>query len=192
MHRYFQKCGIFSALTAGLLLTQATQIHAAGSASATVNFSATLTGGSCSVMVDRATIQFDSISSSTIIAAGESGIDPQLLTLSFSDCAGAGGLVPKLQVSGDSFSAGIPLFRNNEGTTDYSKGYGIRLVQQGQNNAIDNLDKLILATAEEPIEILENRPLTLEARLSCGSCVTGVNLRGGTLNATVTFRFVYE
>ncbi|WP_127959445.1 fimbrial protein [Serratia microhaemolytica] len=181
-----------SAIAAGLLLSVTHNVQAAGSSSATVNFSATLVGGTCNVTVDRVTIPFDSVSSSVIIAAGQTGIDPQLLTLSFSDCAGSGGLIPKIQVSGTTITAGIPLFRNNNAASDYSQGYGIRLVQQGQNTAINHLDKLALADINEPISVLESRPLTFEARLSCGSCTPGPGLTGGNLNATVTFQFVYE
>ncbi|WP_226721514.1 fimbrial protein [Yersinia intermedia] len=174
----------------GLLLGFAINAQA-GSTGTTINFAATLVGGTCQIAVDRTTIPFDPVSSSEVIREGVNGIAPQLLTLSFSDCSGWG-LTPKIQVSGTTITSGIPLFRNDNAASDYSQGYGVKLVQQGQTTAIANLDKLTVGTANTQISALNSQPLTFEARLSCGSCTSGPGLKGGNLNATVTFQFIYE
>lgn len=177
-------------LCTGLIVGLSTTAQA-GSAGATVNFAATLVGGSCQVAVDRTTIPFDPVPSSAVIGAGINGIDPQLVTLTFSGCSGWG-LIPKIQVSGNTFIAGIPLFRNADAASDYSQGYGVKLVQQGQSTALASQDKVILGNADTQLSTLNSQSLTFEARLSCGSCTAGPGLHGGNLNATVTFRFLYE
>lgn len=177
-------------LCAGLLLGLTTTAQA-GSTGATVNFAATLVGGTCQIAVDRTTIPFDPVPSSVIIGAGVDGIDPQLLTLTFTDCSGWG-LTPKIQVSGTTLMAGIPLFRNANAASDYSQGYGVKLVRQGQTAALASLDKVTVGTADTQLSTLNSQSLTFEARLSCGSCTPGPGLNGGNLNATVTFQFLYE
>ncbi|WP_127960190.1 fimbrial protein [Serratia microhaemolytica] len=181
----------FPAITAGILLAISAGAQAAGSAAATVNFSASLVGATCDVNVDRANIAFGSVSSTVIIPAGTAGIDPQLFVLSFSNCASSG-VIPKIRITGPTITSGIPLFRNSSADPNYSQGYGIRLVQQGQNTVLGNLDEIALAAASDPITDLYSNPLTLEARLSCGNCTAGPTLHGGALTATVTFQFVYE
>ncbi|WP_447885636.1 fimbrial protein [Serratia fonticola] len=181
---------LFTLVFAGLLLGLVSNAGA-GSAGTTVNFAAKLVGGTCQIAVDRTTIAFTPVSSSVVKGAGVDGIDPQLLTLSFSDCAGWG-LTPKIQVSGTTITAGIPLFRNVNAASDYSQGYGVKLVQQGQATAISSLDKLTVGSANAQLSALNSQSLTFEARLSCGSCTPGPGLSGGNMNATVTFQFIYE
>ncbi|HBY5878425.1 TPA: type 1 fimbrial protein, partial [Klebsiella pneumoniae] len=83
-------------MLSGMLFALTTSVYA-GSSSTTVNFSATLVGGSCQISVDRPSITFSPVSSSTVIAAGGDGIDPQLFSMTFSDCSGWG-LTPKVQI----------------------------------------------------------------------------------------------
>lgn len=180
-----------STLVCAALLLGLTRNVQAGSAGATVNFAATLVGGTCQIAVDRTTIPFSPVSSSVVKEAGVDGIDPQLLTLSFSDCAGWG-LTPKIQVSGTTITAGIPLFRNANAASDYSQGYGVKLVQLGQISAIASADKLTVGSADTQLSALNSQSLIFEARLSCGSCTPGPGLSGGNMNATVTFQFLYE
>ncbi len=58
-------------MLSGMLFALTTSSVYAGSSSTTVNFSATLVGGSCQISVDRPSITFSPVSSSTVIAAGE-------------------------------------------------------------------------------------------------------------------------
>ncbi len=177
-------------ISAGLLLGIITTAYA-GSAGTTINFSARLVGGTCQIAADRTSIPFSPVSSSTIIGAGTDGVDPQLLTLSFSGCSGWG-LTPKVQVQGTTITAGIPLFRTDNQTSTYSQGYGVKLVQQGKTAALANLDKVTVGSPEDQLNTLNGQLLTFEARLSCGNCTPGSGVRGGDLNATVTFQFLYE
>ncbi len=177
-------------MLSGMLFALTTSVYA-GSSSTTVNFSATLVGGSCQISVDRPSITFSPLSSSTVIAAGGDGIDPQLFSMTFSDCSGWG-LTPKVQIKGNTFTSGIPLFRNDNAASDYSQGYGVKLVQQGQMAAIANMDKLIVGTADQQLNTLNGQTLNFEARLSCGNCTAGPSLKGGNMNATVTLQFIYE
>lgn len=177
-------------MLSGILFALTTPAYA-GSSSTTVNFSATLVGGSCQISVDRSSITFSPVSSSTVIAAGVDGIDPQLFSMSFSGCDGWG-LTPKVQIKGNTFTSGIPLFRNDNAASDYSQGYGVKLVQQGQTTAIENMDKLVVGTSDQQLNTLNGQVLNFEARLSCGNCTAGPSLKGGNMNATVTLQFIYE
>lgn len=162
----------------------------AGSAGTTVNFSATLVGGSCQISANQTSFTFPLVSSSTVIAAGTDGIDPQLFSISFSGCDGWG--APKVQIKGNTFTSGIPLFRNESAASDYSKGYGVRLIQQGKTAAIGNMDKVVAGVPDQEFSSLNGQELNFEARLSCGNCTPGPSLSGGNMNATVTFQFIYE
>lgn len=177
-------------ISLSLLLCFATKIQA-GSASAVANFTAAVRGGTCEVALDKTTIQFGTVSSSGIIAAGTDGVSPQNLTLSFSNCAGWG-LTPKIQVAGTTITSGISLFRNNSAAIGYSQGYGVRLVEAGQTTVINDQDKLTVGNATDFLTVLDQSSVTFEASLSCGSCTAGPGLHGGNLNATITFQFLYE
>ncbi len=56
-------------MLSGMLFALTTSVYA-GSSSTTVNFSATLVGGSCQISVDRPRDHILPVSSSTVIAAG--------------------------------------------------------------------------------------------------------------------------
>lgn len=182
---------IFSFILLSGVLAGFTSSAYAGSAGTTVNFSATLVGGSCQISVNRASITFSPVSSSTVIAAGTDGIDPQLFSMSFSGCDGWG-LTPKIQIKGNTFTSGIPLFRNDNAASDYSKGYGVKLVQQGKTTALGDMAKVVAGTPDQQLSVLNGQTLNFEARLSCGNCTPGPSLSGGNMNATVTLQFIYE
>ncbi|MGJ5719053.1 fimbrial protein [Morganella sp. B601] len=184
-------CVLFTVICGGGLPGLATVAQAAGSADTTINFSATLVGGSCKVAVDNKDITFDPVSSAAVIAAGENGIDPRSFTLSFLGCNGWG-LTPKIKISGTTITSGIPLFRTSDTESGYSQGYGVKLTQQGENTAISDQSVITLGEKTAQLNLLESKPLTFEARLSCGSCTPGTGLSGGNLKAAVTFQFLYE
>ncbi|WP_235895009.1 fimbrial protein [Yersinia rochesterensis] len=172
----------------GLLLTPlCTQ---AGSTTATVNFTATFVNGTCQIAVDRPTIDFGSISASDIVASGSSGEGLQQFTVSFFDCSSATGLTPKLKVTGTSFKSGITLFRNTNVANDYSQGYGVRILRQGQTTPITDGGVFTLGTKTTQLSDLNGTSLVSDVSISCGDCSQA--RKGGNLNATVTFQFIYE
>ncbi|MFC0226308.1 fimbrial protein [Serratia aquatilis] len=165
----------------------------AGKSSIPLNFSATVVAGTCDISVSPTTIDWGTVSSSDIKQAGESGLEPRDLAVSYASCAGYG-IQPKLKVIGTTLSAGIPLFTRTSGNTDESAlGYGVRLVNKSSpQTALGDGDMVNVGTPETLLSELNGTQTPFQASLSCGNGCSNSTLHGGTLNATVTFQFFYE
>jgi len=166
--------------------------------SAVFHFTAAFVGGSCDITAPSS-IQFNNgnpFSSKDI--EEHIAVTSESFELTLSKCEGAG-LTPSIKVSGPQTSDfGEPLFLNVGGPTD-AKGYGILLATKGNGIFSPNLnlaaDGTILAkenwSIDEQLSTVNNSKIPMTAALTCGDC-NYASRRGGDLNATVTFDFVYD
>lgn len=166
---------------------------AAGQSSIPLNFSATLVAGTCDITVTPTTIDWGTVSSSDIKQAGEVGVEPRTLAVNYARCTGYS-IQPKLKVTGTILSAGIPLFtRTNGSTGDNALGYGVRLVSgSSPETALSDGDTVNVSLPGVALSELDGTQTPFQASLSCGNACSTSTLYGGTLNATVTFQFLYE
>ncbi|WP_422527512.1 fimbrial protein [Serratia fonticola] len=189
---YKQRLSVTLALLAPVLLLW-NSLCTAGQSSIPLNFSATIVAGTCDITVSPTTIDWNTVSSSDIKQAGETGIAPRDLAVNYASCTGFG-IQPKLKVTGTILSAGIPLFTRTNGNGDDSAlGYGIRLVDKASpQTALGDGDTVNVGTPETLLNGLNGTQTPFQASLSCGNSCSTSTLHGGTLNATVTFQFLYE
>ncbi|EMO4162616.1 fimbrial protein [Morganella morganii] len=186
------KLNIFPLVLFFLLFTEVN----AGNNSQIVNFNATFYGGSCEVSAPGEIQLGDGIPVSNDSIPGDKRYKQFNVTLS--GCQGYF-MAPKLSVSGNIItgSGGVRLFADSTSTT---KGYGVRLATDGNARFTANSNTAvngIINASNWPLEGsdnigLLNGPLEFKGYLSCGTCIQGVNLQGGELRATITFKFLYD
>ncbi|QKJ52003.1 hypothetical protein G9396_20100 [Providencia rettgeri] len=163
----------------------------AGSQTLPLNFKLTLQRGTCDISISKPSIIFADTIWKDIVKAADSGVTPQKFSIMFSgkSCAYSG-ITPKLRVVGTTITQGTTtLFRNN--VTTGSVGFGVRLKEDKVNGAVLANGSVISLTpvAGQPNKLTD---LKLEAALSCGTCQEGTGLKAGTVNATITYQFLYE
>ncbi|HDC4393718.1 TPA: type 1 fimbrial protein [Enterobacter cloacae] len=165
----------------------------AGQSSTPLSFTATFVAGTCDITVTPTVVDWGMVSSSDIRNAGEAGVQPRDLAVGYTNCTGYG-KSPKLLVSGTTMSAGIPLFTRTDGAgNDHASGYGVRLVYSATpQTAIGDGDSVAVGNPGALLSELDGTQTVFQASLSCGSRCNEPGLHGGTLNATVTFQFLYE
>ncbi|MFB6328420.1 fimbrial protein [Pantoea deleyi] len=167
-------------------LTVSTQARAV-----TLNFSATLTDGTCTLSLDKSTLSLGTVSLSQLRPNNLAA--PQPFILSVQDCTGSGSstLKPAVTVTGTgSFQDGKWLFRNSASTTnagvlviqsvsepDYSK-------HEVRDNSVISLGNLG--------EIPADQHMTFYAGASCGGSSGCASVRTGELTATLMFTFAYQ
>lgn len=162
----------------------------AGSGETILYFSAKFIASSCDVSVTKSNISFSPATFSEIKSAGSMGFEPQNFTLKFAKCQGQGA-TPKIQIKGNNFISGITLFRDNSTASNYSKGYGIKLVKKGSNTALKNLEKISIGSLSQDLSKNPPTSLDLTASLSCGTCDKS-SVNSGVIKSVVTFQFIYE
>lgn len=165
----------------------------AGQSSTPLTFTATFDAGTCDITVSPVSIDWGTVSSSDIKQAGAAGMQSRDLAVSYANCTGYGSQ-PKLKVTGTTLSAGIPLFARTDGvSSDNAQGYGVRLVSNATPlTALGDGDAVSIGTPGALLSGLNGTQTPFQASLSCGNNCSAATLHGGTLNATVTFQFLYE
>lgn len=184
---------MFIPFITGMALLMWATFCVAGQSTTALSFSATFMAGTCDITVTPSSINWGSVSSSDIKLAGEAGVEPRDLAVSYTNCTGYG-RVPKLKVSGTTMTAGIPLFTRTEGAgSDYALGYGVRLVSNSApQTPLGDGDTVNVGTPGERLSELESTQTAFQGRLSCGNNCDAPSLHGGALSATVTIQFLYE
>ncbi|CNI73534.1 fimbrial protein [Yersinia intermedia] len=165
----------------------------AGQSTTPLTFTATFVAGTCDITVSPVSIDWGTVSSTDIKQAGETGTQPRDLAVSYANCTGYG-VQPRLKVTGTTLSAGIPLFTRTDGVgSDNALGYGVRLVSSATpQTALGDGDSINVGTPGALLNTLDGTQTPFQATLSCGNNCGDPTLRGGALNATVTFQFIYE
>lgn len=179
------------AVLTGVALLLWSTLCLAGQSSTPLTFSATFLAGTCDITVIPSTVDWGSVSSSSIRLAGKAGTASRDLTVRYAKCSGYG-RAPRLSVIGTTLKAGIPLFTRTDGAPGSARGYGVRLVSaEATTTALGNGDSISVGTPGDPLSKLEKTETVFQASLSCGDCSTP-DLHGGALSATVTFQFLYQ
>lgn len=157
----------------------------------TLNFSATLTTGTCTFSVDKSTVSMGVSSLSRMPAS--TLIKVQSFTLFVSGCVGSDPvLTPVIHVTGDGFNqAGKWLFRSADST---STGLGIMLVKgsgvPGYDSPEVKHDDTIDLAPKGTVPADQNH--TFYAGLTCGTATTCSSATPGTINARVLFALDYQ
>ncbi len=183
MPRYLKS--ILPVAFAGVLVVS-TQVRAV-----TLNFSATLTDGTCTLSLDKSTLSLGTVYLSQL--RPNSLAAPQPFVLSVQNCTGSGSstLKPAVTVTGSgSFQDGKWLFRNTASTTNA----GVLVIQsvsvpdysqpEVQNNGVISLGNLGDVPADQQ--------LTFYAGASCGGSSGCASVTTGDLTATLMFTFAYQ
>lgn len=161
---------------------------------ASTNITANIVGGSCDIAAPAtvAIMNGDPIPAENITTSSTISGD---FDLTLSGCQGFG-LTPAITIEGDvEDESGTDLFVSSSST---SLGYGILLSTAGNTNFQPSTN---LATSKNITAVTKswgttvasslNGTLPLKATVSCGTC-TSTSLQGGTLNASLTFEFLYQ
>lgn len=179
----------------GLLTLSFSFINHIFAANQTVNFSALIAyEGSCEIKVPEP-IKFNN-GEAILPSVIESSAPEKTVDLTLSKCQGIG-VKPKIGLSGTSTAEyGPELFRDPVAST--AVGYGILLRTNGNSTfqANSNLakNKAILAVPDWSSDTsltTINGKLPLIATLTCGDCNFDRRM-GGSLEANITFEFLYE
>ncbi|WP_114194426.1 fimbrial protein [Edaphovirga cremea] len=158
-----------------------------------LNFSATLTPGTCTFSLDKSTLVLGSLSLSQLQPATLLVTRP--FTLIVQDCSGTdASLTPVVNVSGDGITRDSKwLFRSGDSS---ASGVGVMLVNKStppsySDTEIKNGDGIPLAgVGVDPL----NQNLTFYAGVTCGgsSGCASAQLGAGTLTARVLFNLAYR
>ncbi|MEQ0826338.1 fimbrial protein [Enterobacter dykesii] len=156
-----------------------------------LNFSATLTNGTCSLSLDKSTLPLGSLSLSALTPAQLVNAKP--FTLSVTDCTGGEGgtLTPVVVVSG----AGVRqdnrwLFRNS----DSAEGVGIMVIKSNTPPAHSQSEIMsgtaIQLAAAGKIPVTQSH--TFYAGATCVSTTSCAKATTGAVTASLTFTFAYQ
>lgn len=165
-------------------------LASAGVPAVTVNFSAKLTDGTCTVRLDKSTLSLGTVSPSQL--QPDSLVTAQPFTVTVEQCTGLGRgtLRPALTVTGPGgFTGGRYLFRDYSATTSA----GVLVIQSASSpdysmTEVQNNSEISLAT---PGNVPRDQQLTFYAGVSCGGKDSCASVRPGTLSATLMFSFAY-
>ncbi|HEM8878573.1 TPA: fimbrial-like protein [Providencia stuartii] len=183
-------------ITSMLLLTSVLGISLTGypaiaAQTTTTTITASIVGGACDISVPPS-VPFGEVQAVDII--NENGIS-EMFDIKLDACNGYG-LTPSIKVTGDiDSSSGEDLFIT---PTSTSQGYGVLLSTAGNTYFAqnDNLAKNDTISAKgndwntKFASVLDGT-IPMKATLSCGECVD-TKLKGGALNASITFSFLYQ
>ncbi|CAM4293848.1 fimbrial protein [Serratia silvae] len=158
----------------------------------TLNFSATVVEGTCSLSLDKSVLQLNDTSQARL----GSGvlINPQPFILKADNCSGVAGgsLQPVITVNGDGVTQdGKWLFRSSDSTAG---GAGVILVQSSNtpsysNTEVKPADAFPLAgVGQIPVD----KELPFFAGISCGGSTGCATVKTGTVTARITFTFAYR
>ena len=157
----------------------------------TLDFSAVLTNGTCTLSLDKSTLQLGAIGKSQLRA--NQFIAPQPFVLSVKDCTGSAGgsLKPVVTIEGTgAIQDGKWLFRN----AGSAAGTGILVIQSTSlpgysQSEVKNKSVLSLANAGQiPI----NQTFTFYAGASCGGSSGCASVATGDVTATLMFTFTHQ
>lgn len=165
----------------------------AGTTSNTIQFKARFIPGSCDISVYPQSINWGTVLTTDIKQAGENGTQPKKFTVNYTNCSGYG-VSPKLSITGNVFTAGVPLFSDTSAViSSDSIGYGIRLVHEDKmNTSLNNHDVIPVGQLNTSLVSLNGTGSNFYASISCGNNCNSATLRNGILSANVIFTFLYE
>ncbi|ENY3730631.1 hypothetical protein A3N51_08540 [Enterobacter kobei] len=179
-----------------LKVTLAVVLAGAGTISApvqavTVDFSAVLTNGTCTLSLDKSTLPLGIIAKSQL--RPNKLVNPQPFTLSVQDCTGVAGgsLKPFVTIAGTgTIQDGKWLFRN----TGSAANTGILVIQSTSvpdysQPEVTNSSVLSLAN---PGQIPVNQAFTFYAGASCGGSTGCAMVATGDVTATLMFELAYQ
>ncbi|CAI1937498.1 fimbrial protein [Serratia fonticola] len=158
----------------------------------TLNFSASIVQGTCSLSLDKSVLPLGEISQSRLRSGALVNLQP--FTLTASNCSGAtgGSQQPVIVVNGAGRTQdGKWLFRSDESDAG---GAGVMLVQSATppsygDSAVKTGDVFPLAAAgQAPVD----RELPFYAGISCGGSGGCATVKPGALTAHIVFQFAYR
>lgn len=158
----------------------------------TLNFSATIVQGTCSLSLDKSVLPLGSVNQASLISGTLVNLQP--FTLTADNCNGAtgGSLQPVITVVGaGSLQDGKWLFRSSDSDVG---GAGVILVQSATqpiyaSTEVKSGDYFPLAAVgQAPV----NKVLPFFAGVSCGGSTGCATLKPGQLTANVNFVFAYR
>jgi type 1 fimbria pilin len=158
----------------------------------TLNFSATIMPGTCSLSLDKSVLPLDEMSQARL----RSGVllNSQPFTLKAGNCDGVAtaGLQPVITVSGEGVNQdGKWLFRSSDSSAG---GGGVMLVQSANmpnynSNEVKPADYYPLAAVGQ---IPVGKDLPFFAGISCGGSTGCATVKPGKVIARITFTFAYR
>ncbi len=186
LNRLFHKKVLLSAL--GLYVGLASM----ASQAVTLNFSASLVQGTCSLSLDKSVLPLGTLSPSSLRNGVLTNVQP--FTLTVGNCSGltGGSLQPVITVNGDgSTQDGKWLFRTSGSNVG---GAGVMVVQSATlptyaNTEVKSGDYFPLAAVGQ---IPVNKQLPFFAGVSCGGSSGCATVQPGTLTANIMFAFTYR
>ncbi len=157
----------------------------------TLNFSATLTDGTCTLSLNKSTLPLGTVSQFQLRPNNLAAPQPFILTVQGCTGSGSSTLKPAVTVTGPgSFQDGKWLFRNAASTTNA----GVLVIQslsvpdysqpEVQNNGVISLGN--------PGAVPADQQLTFYAGASCGGSSGCASVMTGDLTATLMFTFAYQ
>lgn len=157
----------------------------------TLDFSAVLTDGTCTLSLDKSTLPLGVIAKSQL--RPNQLVAPQPFTLSVHDCTGSAGgsLTPVVTIGGTGATQdGKWLFHNARSAANT----GIMVIQSGSvpdysQSEVKNNSVLSLAP---PGQIPGNQTFTFYAGASCGGSTGCATVTTGDVTATLMFTFLYQ
>lgn len=158
----------------------------------TVDFSAVLTNGTCTLSLDKSNLPLGSISISQL--RPNQLISPQPFALSIQNCTAQGidSLTPAVTIMGDGITQDNKwLFRNAQSAA----GTGILVMQSKSipnytQSEIKNNSVLTLASAAGQAPV--NQIFTFYAGASCGGSTGCASVETGDVTANLMFTFAYQ
>ncbi|WP_421081365.1 fimbrial protein [Serratia fonticola] len=157
----------------------------------TLDFSAVLTNGTCTLSLDKSTLPLGVIAKSQL--RPNQLVAPQPFTLSVQDCTGSAGgsLKPVVTIAGTGTTQDSKWLFRNAGS---AANTGILVIQSASvpdysQPEVKNNSVLSLAN---PGQIPVNQTFTFYAGASCGGSTGCATVATGDVTATLMFTFLYQ
>lgn len=155
----------------------------------TINFSAILTDGTCTLSLDKSTLPLGSIALSQLRPAQLNAQQP--FTLFVQDCTSGGSLTPQVTISGNGVTQDNKWLFRNAGS---AAGVGIVVIRSDtapDYSAPEVKDGTSIALANAG-QIPANQALTFYAGASCGGSTGCASTGAGDVTASLMFTFAYQ
>lgn len=155
----------------------------------TINFSAVLTDGTCTLSLDKSTLPLGTLSQAQL-RPGQLNVQ-QPFTLFVQDCTSGGSLTPQVTITGNGVTQDNKWLFRNAGSAE---GVGIVVIQSATVPAYSQpevKDGTIITLANVG-QIPANQALTFYAGASCGGSTGCASTGMGGVTASLMFTFAYQ
>ncbi|CAI0836655.1 type 1 fimbrial protein [Serratia fonticola] len=173
-------------------LAMVTGLTSSTAPAVTLNFSATIMPGTCSLSLDKSVLPLDEMSQARLRSGAL--INSQPFTLKAGNCDGVAtaGLQPMITVSGEGVTQdGKWLFRSSDSSAG---GSGVMLVQSANMPNYNSTE--VKPTDTYPLAAMGQIPvgkdLPFFAGISCGGSTGCATVKPGKVIARITFTFAYR